>query len=80
MSAATGIVDCTSLTFGLLRTSADPCQLRGFLVSLTSSVSPGLSLSLSDKTAAELSLGRSLALSACARDLATGWRDFSRGL
>ena len=74
LSEGAGLDDTTSFVFGFAKSSAEPCQLRGFL-SLSETFNEFRSSSVSDKFPPGLSLTRSLDISACARGLG-----FSLGL
>ena len=65
LSVGAGLDD-TSFVFGFARSSAEPCQLRGFL-DLSETFNEFRSSSVSDKFPPGLSLIRSLDISACAR-------------
>lgn len=73
LSEGGGMDDTISFVFGFARSSAEPCQLRGFLG--LSTLNEFRSSSVSDKFPMCVSLIRSLVISACARGLG-----FSLGL
>lgn len=66
LSKGAGLDDATSFVFGFVKSSAEPCQLRGFLA-LSETFNEFRSSSVSDKFLSGVSLMRSLDISACAR-------------
>ena len=75
LSKGAGLDDTTSFVFGFAKSSAEPCQLRGFLDLSEAFNEFRSSSAVSDKFPSRVSLIRSLDISACARDLG-----FSLGL
>lgn len=63
LSEGAGLDDTTSFVFGFAKSSAEPCQLRGFL-DLSETFNEFRSCSVSDKFAPGVSLIRSLDISA----------------